>query len=207
MVRVTSSPGLNELRAQPSLAISCGLLVSTIQCVCSPLSFLPSIFRKQCGLAQSHSVTVPDTLTFLSVSYAAFPWCANSEVEIMNKPIATAKIIASLCLMLKSSVPMNFRRPSAVTVTLTYLAGLRLLANAGITGSWQPPNLHQIARRRRRCFSLDGIRNAKVSVSVIRSFRVRVGRRCESGTIVFAAILSAKRDSWRGPQKSRFEDD
>jgi len=115
MVRVTSSPGLNELRAQPCLAISCGLLVSTIQCVGSPLSFLPSIFRKQCGLAQSHSVTVPDTLTFLLVSYAAFPWCANSEVEIVRKPIATTKIIASLCLMLKSSVRMNFKRPSAVT--------------------------------------------------------------------------------------------
>src|ERR1700756_3544457 len=115
MVRVTSSPGLNELRAQPCLAISCGLLVSTIQCVGSPLSFLPSIFRKQCGLAQSHSVTVPDTLTFLSVSYAAFPWCANSEVEIMNKPIATTKNIGVLGLRLKSSVPMSFKRRSAVT--------------------------------------------------------------------------------------------
>src|SRR5579863_6735151 len=86
-------------RAQPCLAISCGLLVSTTQCVCSPLSPFASNFRKQCGLAHSHSVTLPDTVTVLSLSYDAFPWCANSTVE-MHKLIVTAKIIASLCLML-----------------------------------------------------------------------------------------------------------
>jgi hypothetical protein len=110
-VMVISSPGLNESRAQACLAISCGLLVSTTQWVSSPLSSFASNFRKQCGLAQSHSVTFPDTVTVLSLSYDAFPWCANSKVEIMNKLMAMVKIVASLRLMLKSTVSVNFGRP------------------------------------------------------------------------------------------------
>ena len=143
-VMVISSPALNESRAQPCLAISCGLLVSTTQCVSSPLSSFTSTFRKQCGLAQSHSVRFPDTVMVLSLSYDAFPWCANSDIEIVHKLIAKAKIIASLCLILKSSVSMNFGRRATVPIVLTistYLADAWLLANAESVGLWgKSPN-------------------------------------------------------------------
>src|SRR5580700_4358580 len=49
-VTVTASPALNEVRAQPSLVMSVGLLTSTAQFRTAPVSSLASNFRKQWGL-------------------------------------------------------------------------------------------------------------------------------------------------------------
>src|SRR5436190_3937741 len=70
---VTSSPALNALLDQPRCVIPTGFCVSSDQLRTSPVSSFASIFRKQCGLAQIHSVTVPASVTFLDVSKLALP--------------------------------------------------------------------------------------------------------------------------------------
>jgi hypothetical protein len=56
-------------------------------------------------LVQTQAVTVPFTVTVL-LSYAAFPWCANSEPENGKSATATSKPIISLFLIPASlSVP------------------------------------------------------------------------------------------------------
>src|SRR5207249_9770788 len=72
-VTVTSSPALNEVRAHPRLVMSVGLLTSTAQFRTLPVSSFASNFRKQCGLAQIHSVTVPLSVSSLDVSKLAAP--------------------------------------------------------------------------------------------------------------------------------------
>src|SRR5580700_5522056 len=67
-VTVTSSPGLKDCLLQPRLTMSDGLLASTAQCTTLPLSSFTSNLRKQCGLAQNHSVTVPFKASFFVVS-------------------------------------------------------------------------------------------------------------------------------------------
>jgi hypothetical protein len=53
--------------------MSVGFPVSRFQLRTTPDSSLTSIFRKQCGFAQSHSVTVPFKVSSLSVSKLADP--------------------------------------------------------------------------------------------------------------------------------------
>src|SRR5882762_8977930 len=50
----------------------------------------------QCGLAQTHCVTVPLRVTLFPISYAALPWCANSGGEKIEIPIPRAKRIKNL---------------------------------------------------------------------------------------------------------------
>jgi hypothetical protein len=77
-VTVTSSPGLKLFFAHPLLTISGGLSASMTQGCALASTFLTSTFKKQCGFAQSHSVTVPCIVTSFPLSYAAFPSCAYS---------------------------------------------------------------------------------------------------------------------------------
>src|SRR5262252_6974606 len=72
-VTVTSSPNLNDVRAQPRRVMSVGLLTSTAQFRTPPVSSFASNFRKQCGFAQIHSVTVPLSVSSLVVSKLAAP--------------------------------------------------------------------------------------------------------------------------------------
>src|SRR5438445_13709155 len=73
-----------------------GLLVSTTQCLISPSVVFSSNLRKQCGLAQTHSVTAPFTVTVLSVLNSAFPWCASWETETIRKVESTAAGVINL---------------------------------------------------------------------------------------------------------------
>src|SRR6185369_2340024 len=61
------------------MVISGGFDVSTVQLRTVPVSSFASNFRKQCGFAQSHSVTVPFSVISLSVSKLAVPWCAKNK--------------------------------------------------------------------------------------------------------------------------------
>src|SRR4030095_14975724 len=79
---VTTSPTLNERRAQPRLVMSVGLLTSTAQFRTVPVSSIASNFRKQCGLAQIQSVTVPFSVKSLLVSKLAVPGCAATGAVI-----------------------------------------------------------------------------------------------------------------------------
>src|ERR1044071_2091466 len=85
---VTMSPTLNEDRAQPRLVMSVGLLTSTAQLRTVPVSSIASNFRKQCGLAQIHSVTVPFSVRSFVVSKLAVPWCARTGAESRKSPNA-----------------------------------------------------------------------------------------------------------------------
>src|SRR6185503_8920233 len=87
---VTVSPTLNELRAQPRLVMSVGLLTSTAQLRTPPVSSIASNFRKQCGFAQIHSVTVPFSVRSFAVSKLAVPWCAATGVDRTRRANAAA---------------------------------------------------------------------------------------------------------------------
>src|SRR6266850_926070 len=80
-VTVTSSPALNDVRDHPRCVIAVGFCVSTAQFRTVPVSSFASNCRKQCGLLQIHSVTVPLTVTSLPVSSAAAPWWAMSGTD------------------------------------------------------------------------------------------------------------------------------
>src|SRR5437879_5521107 len=70
--------------------MSGGLLPSATQCTTLPLASLTSNCKKQCGLAQNHSVTVPFIVTLLSEAKAAFPWCAHSGTVTITSANAQA---------------------------------------------------------------------------------------------------------------------
>src|SRR5258708_4632202 len=114
-VTVTSSPGLNVVLLQPSLTMSDGLVVSTAQCTAAPFSSFASNFKKQWGLDQIQSVTTTFKVTFLSVSYAAAPWCANTGAEIARSP---RKIISSLFLMKSLQITASTARCFGATQRL-----------------------------------------------------------------------------------------
>src|SRR4029077_5711161 len=97
-VTVTSSPALNEVRAQPHWTMVDGACVSTAQWATLPLSFLTSNFRKQCGLDQTHSVTVPFNVMVFS-SKLAVPWCANSGAECARRMTAATRSPANVVLI------------------------------------------------------------------------------------------------------------
>src|SRR3954471_1122167 len=61
--------------------MSVGLPSSRFHTVATPLASFTSTFRKQCGLAQSHSVTLPLTVTSLALSKLAPPWWARRGAE------------------------------------------------------------------------------------------------------------------------------
>src|SRR5437867_2369618 len=96
-VNVTTSPDLNEVRVHPSALMVVGFWVSTAQFFTLPLSSLTSNFRKQWGLDQTHSVTVPFMVRILSSKLAA-PWCASRGTECTRRPKAAAKTPAILFL-------------------------------------------------------------------------------------------------------------
>src|SRR5207237_7170538 len=70
---VTGSPALKEVRRQPREDMVVGFWVSTDQLRTAPVSSFASNFRKQWGFAQIHSVTVPFSVSSLSVSKVAAP--------------------------------------------------------------------------------------------------------------------------------------
>src|SRR6476660_2683444 len=72
-VTVTSSPALNDVRDHPRCVIVVGVCVSTAQLRTFPVSSFASNWRKQWGLLQIHSVTVPFSVISLPVSRAAAP--------------------------------------------------------------------------------------------------------------------------------------
>src|ERR1700747_1929724 len=82
---VISSPGLNESLLQPFPIMLMGACASPTQCATSPLSATSNL-RRQCGLAQNHSVTVPFTVTLFSVSNTALAWCAKRGVTPISRP-------------------------------------------------------------------------------------------------------------------------
>src|SRR6185369_16304429 len=61
------------------MVISGGFDVSTVQLRTVPVSSFASNFKKQCGFAHSHSVTVPFSVISFSVSKLAVPWCARNK--------------------------------------------------------------------------------------------------------------------------------
>jgi len=79
--------------------MSAGLLVSATQCTTPPLSSLTSNFRKQWGLAQNHSVTVPFRTSLFPVSNAELPWCANIGTDAITTPTARAQTVENLSFM------------------------------------------------------------------------------------------------------------
>jgi len=83
----------DEERAQPRLVMSVGLLTSTAQFRTVPVSSIASNFRKQCGLAQIQSVTVPFSVTSLLVSKLAVPWWAatGAVIRAMSTKMNTAR--------------------------------------------------------------------------------------------------------------------
>jgi hypothetical protein len=83
---VTTSPGLKELLLQPRLIMSGGLLVSVTHRTVLPSSPFTSNCRKQCGLAQNHSTTVPLKVSLFAGSFsnAATPWWAAAGIEALN---------------------------------------------------------------------------------------------------------------------------
>src|ERR1700730_14768260 len=81
---------------QPTLTMEEGFSVSTTQCSIWPLSSVTSRRSTQWGLDQSQSVTVPLTVTFFPVSYAALPWCAKRGRVKIETLIPRAKTIQNL---------------------------------------------------------------------------------------------------------------
>src|SRR3989442_86023 len=79
-VPVTRCAVLKAAPPQPSWRMLVGLWLSTAPCATLPLSSLTTNFRKQGGLDQFHSVTVPFSVRILSSKPAA-PWCADSGAE------------------------------------------------------------------------------------------------------------------------------
>src|SRR5262245_12272142 len=73
---------------QPRCVIAVGFCVSSAQLRTPPVSSIASIFRKQCGLAQIHSVTVPLSVTCFDVSKLALPWCATTDAELTLRSTA-----------------------------------------------------------------------------------------------------------------------
>jgi hypothetical protein len=47
-------------------------------------------------LSQTHSVTVPFTVSCFAFPYDAFPWCANSGTETVRRPIIARELTARL---------------------------------------------------------------------------------------------------------------
>src|SRR5581483_8155461 len=66
------------------------LCASTTHCTVCPFSSLTSNLKKQCGLAQNHSTTVPLRVSFFEVSNDAAPWCANNGVLSARRHTAAA---------------------------------------------------------------------------------------------------------------------
>src|SRR5712691_9144313 len=96
MVTVTSSPALNVCLLHPRSIMSGPLVVSVTQLTTLPLSSFTSNFRKQWGLAQNHSVTVPFIVILFPVSNAELPWCANSGTETIQTPTVRATTVRNL---------------------------------------------------------------------------------------------------------------
>src|SRR5512145_2284737 len=88
MVTVTTSPGLNDVRRYPAPVILVGLPVSRFQFLTEPESSLASSFKKQCGFAHSHSVSVPFNVTVFSLSKLAAPGCATTNAGNMKQAAA-----------------------------------------------------------------------------------------------------------------------
>src|SRR5579872_514234 len=63
----------------------------------------------QWGLDQSQSVTVPLTVTFLSVSYAAAPWCATIRDEKIETASPRERMIRSLPFTIHLHFPVGMR--------------------------------------------------------------------------------------------------
>src|SRR5439155_23698847 len=96
MVTVTSSPALKVCLLHPRSIMSGPLVVSVTQLTTLPLSSFTSNFRKQWGLAQNHSVTVPLRVSLFPVSNAELPWCANDGTDTINTPRARARTVKNL---------------------------------------------------------------------------------------------------------------
>src|SRR6185503_11956201 len=110
-VTVTASPGLNARRAKPRDSIVTGFCVSTAQFRMVPVSSFASNFRKQCGLAQIHSVTTPLSVISLPVSNVAAPWCATTDAgTISPAPASTTPSHTFLTGASLSHVPPGLLR-------------------------------------------------------------------------------------------------
>src|ERR1700687_2256318 len=95
-VIVNLSPSLKVSLLKPASDRLCGLPSSAPQWTTSPLSSVTSNRRPQWGLAQNHSVTVPVSVTSLSLTYATpVPWCANIGALPVTKPTTKAKDVTN----------------------------------------------------------------------------------------------------------------
>src|SRR5947209_14411080 len=110
-VTVTSSPNLNDVRAQPSRVMSVGLLTSTAQLRTSPVSSFASNFKKQCGLAQIHSVTLPLSVYSFVVSKLAAPWCAATDTP--KRTMTARKTVKNVCFKKAALRPHTIGRAPA----------------------------------------------------------------------------------------------
>src|SRR5438445_324661 len=122
-VTVTSSPGLKVRMLQPRSIMSARLFVSATQCTTMPLLSFTSNFSQQCGFAQTHSVTVPFRVTFFPTSNAALPWCANSGIDTIKAPTASAKTTEHLLLTVDLRLRSNFILPLFALLAI-HTAGL-----------------------------------------------------------------------------------
>src|ERR1051326_1570725 len=86
-----------------------GLLPSATQCTTLPLSSFASNCKKQWGLAQNHSVTVPFMVTRLSESKAAFPWCAQTGATNTRMRKAQVTRFTSLAFIISSTKTPSFK--------------------------------------------------------------------------------------------------
>jgi len=55
-------------------------------------------------LDQSHSVTVPFTVSVLSVSNTEVPWCANKGIDTIRRPTAKANTEIALFVIVIASL-------------------------------------------------------------------------------------------------------
>src|SRR4030081_1941996 len=111
-VMVNLSPGLKVSLLKPASDKLCGVPSSAPQWITSPFSSVTSNRRPQWGLAQNHSVTVPFSVTSLSLTYATpVPWCANSGAPVITRPTTMAKDVPILSLTphLHAEPSRNFR--------------------------------------------------------------------------------------------------
>src|SRR5207302_2630451 len=103
---VIGSPALRLVRVHPARVIHKGLYNSIVQCSTSPLSFLASKCRRQCGLFQSRLVTVPSSVIDLDISYAVF--CLKKKITLgaiassaaRGQPAITVAFVAFIAVLI-----------------------------------------------------------------------------------------------------------
>src|SRR6266436_6225585 len=104
----------------------------------------------QWGLDQSQSVTVPLTVTFLSVSYAAAPWCATSREEKIETASPRQRMIRSLRFTTLLHFPVGTRSTLA-SCAPPYTPNLNPVARTDCCGEQDQLHLQFLRRNQPQC--------------------------------------------------------